>query len=135
MAKVKKIDAEKSRREAFRLYEEVEEYFLSRALDGELYPTDYAAARAAFDMADVDALRELCDTYRTNVEFVEPNEALKAHLPKMKPLKLKNGKTRKFRMEDFTLADRSRILPDHPGTRAYARAQMEQAGGGTPFDD
>jgi hypothetical protein len=38
-------------------------------------------------------------------------------------------------MADYSQHDRCNILPTIPGTRAYARAQIEAQGGGTPFDD
>lgn len=131
---VKKIDAEKSKREAFRLYEEVMQYFKAHAMQGDFWPDDYVRARAAFDVANVEALRELCDFFKCEVEFVSVEEALKAHLPRMKPVKLENGKTRKFKMEDYSQADRVRILPTIPGTEAFAAAQMAAHDNGTPFD-
>lgn len=131
----KKIDAEASKREAFRLYEEVNEYFLSWALDGEFFIEDMTRAKAAFDTMDVGTLRKLCDEYRCDVEFIEAGDALKAHLPRMKPiLDEKTGKLRKFKVEDYSQSDRMSILPTIPGTRAYARVQIEAQGNGTPFD-
>ena len=130
---VKKVSAEASRREAFRLYETVSEYFLSWALDGEFFVDDYTRAKAAFDTMDTTMLAELCVEYRTEVNFIEAEEALRSHLPRMKPIKV-GDKKRKFTMDDYTQADRMRILPTIPGTRAYARVQIEAQGNGTPFD-
>lgn len=132
---VKKVDAEQSKREAFRLFERVNEYFLSWALDGEFYVEDMTRAKAAFDTLDTDTLRALCDEYRTSVDFIEADEALRAHLPRMKPVKLDNGTKRKFTMEDYSQRDRCNILPTIPGTRAYARKLLEAQGNGTPFDE
>ena len=133
---VKKVAAEVHKREAFHLYEQVMEFFLSWALDGAFYIDDMNRAKAAFDTMDVDTLRKLSVKYATQVDnFIEAEDALREYLPKMKPVELENGKTRKFRMEDYSQRDRCNILPTIPGTRAYARKLLEAQGNGTPFDE
>jgi hypothetical protein len=59
---VKKIDAEQSKREAFKLYEEVNEYFLAHALEGTFFIDGMIRAKAAFDTMDTVTLSKLCGT-------------------------------------------------------------------------
>lgn len=123
----KLTEADKAK--AFKLYEEVKEYFLSWALDGEFYPDHMVRADAAFATHDADTLAAIAAELRTSVDFVEPNDILPKLAKDMKPVEFeRDGKklTRKFRVEDFTIGERLALLRVHPGTRAYAQAQIDK---------
>jgi len=130
-----KADATAVKDEAMKLYERYMDFTLMDALAGEFHIEDDLKAKAAFDQHDVDALTVLCYTHGCKVDFVEPDEILPARAARLKPIKLKNGKTRRRTMDDFTTAERYEILRKHDGTRAYARVLLDAQGGGTPFDD
>jgi len=133
--KVKKADATAVKDEAMKLYERYMDYTLMDALAGEFHLEHDVQAKAAFAVHDVDALNGLCQEHACKIDFIEPDEILPARAARLKPIKLKNGKTRRRTMDDFTTAERYEILRSHDGTRAYARVLLDAQGGGTPFDD
>lgn len=111
---------DKSFNRSLLLREAVTDYILADALDGIYRTAEWTQMHAAFSMQDTSALAELAADLGRDFNFIEPG----AILAKM---------TRKQR-ETLDTGKLSILLTRTPGTRLYARADLEDKLSETPFD-
>lgn len=105
---------------AIALREAVSDYILADALDGIYRTAEWTQMHAAFSVANNGALAELAADLGRDLDFVEPGTVLKSL-------------TRAERLT-ITTSGLATLLAKTPGTRLYARADLEDKLSETPFD-
>jgi hypothetical protein len=104
---------------AILLREAVTDYILADALDGIYRTAEWTQMHAAFSVADNGALTELCADLKRDLNFIEPAAVLKT--------------LSREQREKLDTASYTKLLRETPGTRLFARDDLEDKLEETPF--